>query len=322
MSILERQRAIDDLATVCADLLPYSSNPEWRGHISVQTICSEMRIEYWQPSSKVPGLRRLFDAQERSNAILFQKLIVRIVQEGLSYRRKKQSLMTPEELDALNDAVLRLGYKIPELWDPVFRKGLHEDLFGISEGRVEKIGKRLDLENHTEDTRTSKMLALKDTFEDLHRLTDRQEAGRRLEVILNELFEFSGLYPSEAFRVIGEQIDGAFELDGDTYLLEAKWERTPLAEKELLVFRGKIEGKSSMTRGMFISINGYSPQCKEAIRIGKQPTFFAIDGYDLMMILQQDIECGAFLRARRRLLAERGEMFASYAMTKERSEAI
>lgn len=322
MSLLVRQRAIDDLATVCARLLPYSSNPEWRGHVSVQTICADMRVGYWQAGSKVPGLRRLFDAQQKASGMTFQKLVVRIVQEGLGYRRKKGNPVEPSELDALNDAVFRLGYKIPELWDPTFRQELQDDILGVSQQRVENIGKRLDLEKHSEATRTQRTIELKDAFLELHRMPDRQEAGRQLERILNGLFELSGLKPSAPFRVVGEQIDGSFELDSDTYLLEAKWEQSPLSEKELLVFRGKIEGKSAITRGVFISISGYSSECKEAIRVGKQPNFFTLDGYDLMMILQEDIDCAAFLRARRRLWAERGAMFVSYSEAKQQSEKV
>lgn len=322
MSPLERYRAIDDLATICAELVPYSSNPAWRGHVSVQTICNELGIQSWQPGTKVPGLRRLFDAQEKADASLFQRLVVRIVQEGLGYRRKKGNLVSPRELDSINDAIERLGYKIPELWDPVFRKGLQDDFLGTSDIRVENIGKRLEQEQHSISNRTQSLLGLKDCFEALHKLRDRQEAGRQLERILNQLFDLAGLRPSAAFRVVGEQIDGAFELDSEIYLLEAKWEKAALSEKELLVFRGKIEGKSSMTRGVFISMNGYTPECKQAITTGKQPTFFAIDGYDLMMILQEDIECDAFLRARRRLLAERGLVFAPYEESKAISESV
>ena len=88
----------------------------------------------------------------------------------------------------------------------------------------------------------------------------------------------------EPFRVTGEQIDGSFDLDYETYLLEAKWEKSPISEGPLLVFRGKIEGKSAMTRGVFISLNGISAQAREAIVHGKQATFFIIDGYELSMV--------------------------------------
>ena len=75
--------------------------------------------------------------------------------------------------------------------------------------------------------------------------TDRPAAGLRLEKFLNTLFCLSGLQPRSPFRVTGEQIDGSFELDFETYLLEAKWEKDALQAKELYAFREVIEGKSA-----------------------------------------------------------------------------
>ncbi|MBK8285808.1 MAG: restriction endonuclease, partial [Ahniella sp.] len=139
-----------------------------------------------------------------------------------------------------------------------------------------------------------------------------QKAGFAFEKILNRLFALHGLAPREPFRVTGEQIDGSFELDHETYLVEAKWEKDPVSEASLLVFRGKIEGKSAYTRGAFISLSGVSTDAKTAISYGKQPTFFVIDGYDLAMVLSGDIDLDGFLRQRRRILAEEGALVVPY----------
>ena len=45
------------------------------------------------------------------------------------------------------------------------------------------------------------------------------------------------------FRIVGEQIDGAFTLEGTEYLLEAKWQREKTAGSDLAVFGSKIQGK-------------------------------------------------------------------------------
>lgn len=79
----------------------------------------------------------------------------------------------------------------------------------------------------------------------------------------------------------------------------------------LLVFRGKIEGKSSITRGVFIAINGCTRQALEAITSGKQPNFFLMDGYDLTMILEAAISLNDLLRLKLRRLAEEGKVFVS-----------
>lgn len=153
---------------------------------------------------------------------------------------------------------------------------------------------------------------LKTDLEALFVQPDRQEAGLKLEKLLNRLFNLFNLAPRRPFELIGEQIDGSFELDHEVYLLEAKWERKPLREKELLVFRGKIEGKSSFTRGMFVAMNGITQEAETAIRIGKQPTFFVVTGHDLMMILLGAMPFDEFLRRRRRLLAEEAAVTAHF----------
>src|SRR5690606_36213017 len=96
--------------------------------------------------------------------------------------------------------------------------------------------------------RTQKLEALRVRFLKLQALADRQQAGRGLEQLLSGLFEEFGLDPKGGFRVTGEQIDGSFLLHQEVYLLKAKW-TDPVREADLLIFRGKLEGKANFTRG-------------------------------------------------------------------------
>jgi len=154
---------------------------------------------------------------------------------------------------------------------------------------------------------------LKEEFFRLALENDRNTAGLALERLLNRLFEVFELRPRQPFRVVGEQIDGSFELDGQVYLLESKWEKHPLPEADLLVFRGKIEGKSTFTRGLFIALNDISGPARDAITRGKAPSFFVMNGHDLMMILSEAISLTDFLRKRVRLLAEEGCVCVPFA---------
>jgi hypothetical protein len=113
--------------------------------------------------------------------------------------------------------------------------------------------------------------------------------------------------------VTGEQIDGSFELADQVYLVESKWERHALSEADLLVFRGKIEGKSTFTRGVFIALNDISAAARDAITRGKAPSFFVMNGHDLMMILSGAITLPDFLRHRVRLLAEEGKVCVPFS---------
>jgi hypothetical protein len=150
------------------------------------------------------------------------------------------------------------------------------------------------------------LLQLKEQFLQLSTQADRNKAGIALESLLNRLFVIHGLNPRPPFRVTGEQIDGSFVLEGEVYLVEAKWEKSALPEADLLVFRGKIEGKSTFTRGVFIALNDVTDVARDAITRGKSPSFFVMNGYDLMMILGEAIRLTEFLRKRIRLLAEEG----------------
>lgn len=134
------------------------------------------------------------------------------------------------------------------------------------------------------------------------------EAGADQAVVLNRLFALHDLAPGEPSRVVGEQIDGSFELDHEIYLLEAKWQQDPSPASDLYVFRERVEGKSKFTRGVFLSVNGVSSEASDTITRGKQPDFFVIDGYDIMMLLEDNMDLLAFLRRRLRLLAEEGRV--------------
>ena len=147
---------------------------------------------------------------------------------------------------------------------------------------------------------------LKEEFFRLAIESDRSKAGLALEQLLNRLFQLFQLHPRQPFRIVGEQIDGSFELESQIYLLEAKWEKHPLPEADLLIFRGKIEGKSTFTRGVFIALNDVSPPARDAITRGKAPSFFVMNGHALIMILSEAMSLTDFLRKRVRLLAEEG----------------
>jgi hypothetical protein len=108
------------------------------------------------------------------------------------------------------------------------------------------------------------------------------------------------------------QIDGSFLLADEVYLLEAKWENHKLPEQPLLVFRGKIEGKSNATRGVFVAMNGITMEAERAIVTGKQPNFFVVNGHDLMTVLLGALPLDEFLRRRQRLLAEEAAVTATF----------
>ena len=308
----KESRAATEMAQALYSFLPGSGSKKWKGHVSFQTVAQEVGVgDFWQVGSKEPAIAALLERTLEYRRGLFEKLILAIVKEGLKYRQKKNNPIREDEIKILNGLILDVGFKFPSLWDPDFWESLKTK--GTS--RATKI---VEQELATEQIQASQQMEyikkreqIRSEFYRLASMQDRQQAGLDLEKVLNELFEIHDLSPQEPFRVTGEQIDGSFELDNEIYLVEAKWESKPLSEAPLLIFRGKVEGKSSITRGVFIAINGYSDEAKEAITRGKQPNFFLMDGYDIAVVLEGKMRLDDLLRAKVRCLAEKGCVFLS-----------
>lgn len=111
-----------------------------------------------------------------------------------------------------------------------------------------------------------------------------QARGYEFERFLRELFEAYGLAPRASFRTVGEQIDGSFQLQNETYLLEAKWQNAPIGAGDLHTFEGKLGEKASWSRGLFLSISGFSQD--GLIAFGRGKRVVCMDGFDLYEILR------------------------------------
>jgi len=100
---------------------------------------------------------------------------------------------------------------------------------------------------------------------------DAQQRGFELERIMYDIFELFDLDPRASFRVVGEQIDGAFSLDGTDYLFEAKWQKARCGASDLDTFAAKSSVNSTIrlvysspstlaaTRG-YVRISEHGPQ--------------------------------------------------------------
>ena len=73
---------------------------------------------------------------------------------------------------------------------------------------------------------------------------DPQARGYAFERFLKDVFDAYGLSARAAFRLKGEQIDGSFELDGQTYLPEARWRNAKADVQTLRASNAKVEHKA------------------------------------------------------------------------------
>ncbi|TXH79160.1 MAG: hypothetical protein E6Q85_00625, partial [Thiothrix sp.] len=131
--------------------------------------------------------------------------------------------------------------------------------------------------------------------------------GFEFEKFLKELFDANGLTGRSSFRLIGEQIDGSFECNGETYLLEAKWTNNQTDAATLRAFNAKVEDKSKWSRGLFISDSGFTDD--GLIAFGKGKSIVCMDGLDISDMLQKNIPFFDVITKKVRRAAETGKPF-------------
>ncbi len=152
---------------------------------------------------------------------------------------------------------------------------------------------------------------LKDDFMRLVVETNAQKRGFSLEKFLNSLFVLFDLEPKESFRIVGEQIDGAFTFDGNDFLIEAKWQEKPVDLGDLYKFGGKIEGRLKLTLGLAFSINGFAPAYNES-KSSSLKTMLLMDGADLIAVLENRIDLKDLLFRKRRHASDTGDIYLMY----------
>lgn len=153
-----------------------------------------------------------------------------------------------------------------------------------------------------------RLAKLRDEYFDLIVDKDSNRRGFKLERLLRELFELFDLDPKASFRITGEQIDGGFTFDGTDYLFEAKWQKELVGASDLDSLAGKLSRKLDNTLGLFLSVNGFSPDGIEAHASGKR-VMLLMDGGDLMAVLEGRIQLPEMLLIKRRHAAQTGEIF-------------
>jgi hypothetical protein len=151
---------------------------------------------------------------------------------------------------------------------------------------------------------------LKQHFLTLYAALDRQQSGYGLEDLLYRIFDLFELQPRGPFRLIGEQIDGAFVHETTDFLFEAKWQKTPANLEALRDLDGAVASNLDNTLGLFISIHGFTAEALDRYRQGNRPRILCMDGADLMAVLEGQIDLSDLLRRKRAIASQRGEVFA------------
>jgi len=296
LSLAESQ-IINQIANLLYEYLPGKPHPFADQSISYKFVASKVGVgQFWSEGSKLPSITKLLTLTLENRRDRFCDLILEIVQTGLIYRNSKSNPINREEIQYLNELLTKVHFKIPELWKPDFLDSLPTTKQPVTPT--------------PDETNIEQTMKLKDSLLELSKLSP-QERGYAFEKFLNELFSINGLAPRKPFRLVGEQIDGSIQLGQDTYLVEAKWHNEQVGQSDLLVFYEKVHGKSTWSRGIFISNSGFTEDGITAYSRGRPTNMIGLTGQDLYFILEGKISLKNALEKKIRRATETGDFYVS-----------
>ncbi len=170
--------------------------------------------------------------------------------------------------------------------------------------------KRID-EAKKERAFQEKLAGLGEQFMALLGESNENARGYSLEKLLNQLFALFELAPHAPFKRRGEQIDGAFVLDREHFLLEAKWQKDQPNLGSLRDLDGAVSSSLDNTLGLFVSIHGFAPQAIDGYLQGNRPRIICMDGSDLMLVVEGRIDLPELLSRKKELAAQRRMIFVT-----------
>jgi hypothetical protein len=136
-----------------------------------------------------------------------------------------------------------------------------------------------------------------------------QFRGFELERLVFELLAFEEFEFRKSYRSPSEQIDGLLKYEKFDYLLEIKWEATPMKQKDFSIFDGKIKGKAQSTRGLFFAMNGFDLDVVAKLS-GSEPRIILMDGQDFMAILEGRFTFSDCMKYKVDALVSHGNMYS------------
>ncbi len=143
---------------------------------------------------------------------------------------------------------------------------------------------------------------------------EAQRRGYAFQDLIYSVLKHEGLEPRTSYRTKGEEIDGSFLLSHQVYLLEAKWTKDPISASGLYSFKGKVDGKLSGTRGVFISMSGYSEDAPDYLIQGKQLNSVLFDQSDMEAIFLAQTSFTDVLDFKIRQDSETGKPYVPYKL--------
>lgn len=148
-----------------------------------------------------------------------------------------------------------------------------------------------------------------------------QQRGYEFEKLIEAKLENEKLEPRASYKPKGEQVDGSFFWQGQTFLLEAKWVKPKIPASSVYAFKGKLDGKFHTTSGIYIAVNGYSNDVEDALKCGKSLNILLFDSSDIKLIFNGEVAFLDVLKFKLREAGDTGSLNVPYSL-KTKAETI
>ncbi len=136
----------------------------------------------------------------------------------------------------------------------------------VKEGQEAESRRREQLQKaHEEEQLRAREVSVKeakrkefyDSFLTLSQHQDPNQRGYMLEKFLNDFLSFENMSPRGSFKLVGEQIDGSFAWGNRTYLVEAKWVKTPVGGSGFSSLMYNPNSDLGLTSSLLVSFWGH-----------------------------------------------------------------
>lgn len=190
------------------------------------------------------------------------------------------------------------------------------ELIEARETKQRELARKKELDKmereQTESFRNESRLLLL-MLDELAKSNEKTKRGYLLQDLLNRTFDLHTIPVVASFtrNKGGEQIDGAFTLEGWHYIVECRWRKELSGIRELDGVYGQIARSGRQTMGILLSINGWSKNVVPLLKQNPDKSIILINGYDLRCVLAREVDLKDLLLAKIVKLNLKAEPFYS-----------
>jgi hypothetical protein len=165
---------------------------------------------------------------------------------------------------------------------------------------------------HIKEIDHSLLQKFRDEFDDIYKMKDEIGKGNRFEALLNKIFAYYNERSEGSFNRTGEQVDGLIYFDKHWYFVEIRWRAEKSNAADVSVLRDRAQRSfGGDTKALFISFNGFSKDCLDAMLGGDHERVILFDGGDLRCVLNCDIPFDILLAEKQVELVKNKRPFVS-----------